>query len=495
MKRLMNHSAKRSPIWLLALLFITLTAAALALFHSYTQTDLEGLYLTPIRTDDKGWQIYQLDETGGRVPLTVDELIACTEPVFLVQILDPAWEEAGYTTLELSGPVSVFLEGELLFTTSPGLGDHPETVHLPDEYEVPAAGEVPRFTLPPGYGGQELTLAFGRGACAYGSPMVLLSSRAVNTAVTAVQANQTTIPAAAYMTAALFLLGLLLYGGYQGQWNLGLLLLALAAALHSLYQLREYSFRLSYHAALDIPAAVLTPAALSLLPSICYLLDLPLLNDAYTLTMILLAISLTAAFVCAAVEAAAGNQVFRLFWAGLGALAFVLAAACLFSPALAGYTVSVFKLAAAGSLDTLFYWCSAALFVLCAVLSVIDAIQHTAEGWLKADMLSTQIAALQGRIEATRAAEETMRIERHDMRHQLQAVAGLVGKGENAAALDFIGAFEAHLDTLKPVRWCQNPVLDAIFGRRVHVPTVRREFLTHGTWSLKGYLAPGLPSG
>ena len=111
------------------------------------QTDLEGLYLTPIRTDDKGWQIYQLDETGGRVPLTVDELIACTEPVFLVQILDPAWEEAGYTTLELSGPVSVFLEGELLFTTSPGLGDHPETVHLPDEYEVPAAGEVPRFWL------------------------------------------------------------------------------------------------------------------------------------------------------------------------------------------------------------------------------------------------------------------------------------------------------------------------------------------------------------
>lgn len=178
--------------------------------------------------------------------------------------------------------------------------------------------------------------------------MVLLSSRAVNTAVTAVQANQTTIPAAAYMTAALFLLGLLLYGGYQGQWNLGLLLLALAAALHSLYQLREYSFRLSYHAALDIPAAVLipsffialplgyllcrterrhqrlwavlvlTPAALSLLPSICYLLDLPLLNDAYTLTMILLAISLTAAFVCAAVEAAGWKPGISIVLGGTG---------------------------------------------------------------------------------------------------------------------------------------------------------------------------------
>ena len=29
-------------------------------------------------------------------------------------------------------------------------------------------------------------------------------------------------------------------------------------------------------------------------------------------------------------------------------------------------------------------------------------------------------------------------------------------------------------------------MLDTVFGGRVHVPTVRREFLTHGTWSLKG---------
>lgn len=494
MKRLKNPPDKRSSGWLLTLLFVLLTAGALALFHSYTQTDLEALYLTPGRADDNGWQIYQVDDAGSRVFLTVEELIACTEPVYLTQVLDPDLEKAGYTMLELDGPVSVFLEGKLLYTTSPGSGDHPEVVRLPNDYKVPAADEVPRLTLPPGYGGQELTLVFGRGADACGSPLALLSSRAVDTAVTAVQANQTIIPAAAYMTAALFLLGLFLYSGYQNQWDLPLLLLTLAAALQSLYQLREYSFRLPYHAALDIPAAtlipslfitlplgyllcriegqhrrlwaalVLMPAALSLLPGICYLFSLPQSAGSYGLTILLLAISIAAAFVCAAVQAAAGNRAFRLFWTGFGSLVLVLAAACLFSPALAEYVYSMLRSAARGVPDVLVYQCGAAIFVLCTVLSVVDAIRRTAEGWLQADMLSTQIAALQSRVEATRAVEEAMRIERHDMRHQLHVVAGLVGRGENAAALDFIGAFEAHLDTLKPVRWCQNPVLDAIFS-------------------------------
>ena len=80
------------------------------------------------------------------------------------------------------------------------------------------------------------------------------------------------------------------------------------------------------------------------------------------------------------------------------------------------------------------------------------------------DLLITQVSALQGRLEAVRAADEAVRIERHDLRHKLQAVAAMVEKGEKTEALAYIGASQAHLDELKPVRWCQNPVLDAILA-------------------------------
>ena len=80
------------------------------------------------------------------------------------------------------------------------------------------------------------------------------------------------------------------------------------------------------------------------------------------------------------------------------------------------------------------------------------------------DLLLAQVSALQGRLEATRAADEAIRIERHDLRHKLQAVAEMVKKGESDEALTYIGASQAHLDELKPVRWCQNSVLDAILS-------------------------------
>ena len=71
-------------------------------------------------------------------------------------------------------------------------------------YEVPAAGEVPRLTLPPGYGDKMLTLAFERDADSYGTPRVILSSRAVEIASTAATANRLGMPAAAYMTCLLY---------------------------------------------------------------------------------------------------------------------------------------------------------------------------------------------------------------------------------------------------------------------------------------------------
>lgn len=75
-----------------------------------------------------------------------------------------------------------------------------------------------------------------------------------------------------------------------------------------------------------------------------------------------------------------------------------------------------------------------------------------------------QLSALQSRMEAVKAAEDVIRTERHDLRHRLQAVAGLVSRGDKETALDFLDATQKRLDERKEIRWCRPPVLDAVFS-------------------------------
>ena len=55
-------------------------------------------------------------------------------------------------------------------------------------------------------------------------------------------------------------------------------------------------------------------------------------------------------------------------------------------------------------------------------------------------------------MEAVKAAEDAIRTERHDLRHQLQAVAELIARGDKDAALDFLDATQKRLDEQKEIR-------------------------------------------
>ena len=80
-----------------------------------------------------------------------------------------------------------------------------------------------------------------------------------------------------------------------------------------------------------------------------------------------------------------------------------------------------------------------------------------------ADRLSLQLSALQSRMDAVRAAEESLRVERHDLRHRLQTAAELVMRGDRHNALSLIGDAQSRLDEQQPVHWCHPPMLDAVF--------------------------------
>lgn len=80
------------------------------------------------------------------------------------------------------------------------------------------------------------------------------------------------------------------------------------------------------------------------------------------------------------------------------------------------------------------------------------------------DLLFTQVSALTGRIDAIQSIEDKLRIERHDLRHRLQTIRVLLEKEDYKAAVEYIAASQTLSNAFKPVRWCNNTILDATFG-------------------------------
>jgi len=80
------------------------------------------------------------------------------------------------------------------------------------------------------------------------------------------------------------------------------------------------------------------------------------------------------------------------------------------------------------------------------------------------DLLATQVSGLEGRIAAAQTAEETIRIERHDLRHKLLTVEDMIERGEKEEALDYIHSLQGQVDYVKPEKWCADPLLDAVFS-------------------------------
>ena len=81
-----------------------------------------------------------------------------------------------------------------------------------------------------------------------------------------------------------------------------------------------------------------------------------------------------------------------------------------------------------------------------------------------ATLLTMQISALKEKLQKVKEVEEGIRIQRHDLRHQLQTVTELLAQGDRDSALDFLSAAQKRLDEQKVIRWCRPPVLDAVFS-------------------------------
>ena len=100
----------------------------------------------------------------------------------------------------------------------------------------------------------------------------------------------------------------------------------------------------------------------------------------------------------------------------------------------------------------------------CVLILLFSSVKREAEARYHTQLTELSLSALQSRMEAIQTVEETIRIQRHDLRHRFRAISELVSQGKTREALDFIGAAQTQLDEQKPVHWCRPPILDAVFS-------------------------------
>ena len=76
-------------------------------------------------------------------------------------------------------------------------------------------------------------------------------------------------------------------------------------------------------------------------------------------------------------------------------------------------------------------------------------------------LLKMQVSSFTSRMSELASADERFRVERHNFRHKLKTIAGMIKKEQYDECLKLLADFEESLDKTKVKRYCQHPILDA----------------------------------
>lgn len=474
--------------WVLPAAFLLLCALTLFFFSRYTRSGGEAVALTPTLTDALGWDIYTWEE-GGPQPLSAGEAAQADQTIYLSRRLDPAWEEAGYTYLELGSDwqFSLFLDGALFYTTTPGSGDRVGEAAFPAEYaRIAGIGEPARCTLPPGYGSRTLTVAARRAVEYPTTPSMALTRGELVTRDTVALTNRLGMPAAAFAVAALCLLGLFCYTLFRGMLDWPLLLLALAAACQSFYWLREFDMRFQMSLPLNIPLAAVFPQLFLLFP-LSWLItrmgrwrrwcalaagllgaaallrpvwDVPpcpvWLYDALMLTCV--AVTL----VFAALELAGGNRMFSLFFKASALLCAVFLLCCVLSPSLGRYGAAALSYALEGDAWLLLPLLGVGLFLVCCFLSAYQTVRRAADDQTELAMLTTRDELNRENLRIVQESGMALARARHDMLGNLGILQSLFREEEYEKLGEYLARLTRQTSEIVPLKMSAHPIVNAI---------------------------------
>lgn len=407
-------------------LFLLASAAVCGLLGTYMHSKQKVLYLTPFYYDTNGWELYTVTD-GVRHTMQPEELFALdTKTTFyLSRTLAQSLADDGYTFLSLAPerPCAVFLENELLYTTCPETAPHTDNVVFPDSYAPLAGrGESVRCTLPADYAGKTLTIATKHIPSEYepGSPRILLSSEAVESASYMAGANAELIPATGFAMTSLLLFGIWLFALVQKVRAPRSLLLIFAAFLQAFRHLRQYDFLSPASTAMNIPLARYIPY---------------------------IAFALPALYLCIAL------------WKSKSRLLF-------FAVVFAAVAAKLTTFVAAYS-----FWDYCSIYFL--ILAVFCDLHRILQSTLKihtqlvlqterTNQLSNILTMQKDFYEAKQMHEQELRALRHDMRGHFATLSALLDSHDTPSAKSYLdGILKQHTEQTM-VRYSENPYINAV---------------------------------
>ena len=80
------------------------------------------------------------------------------------------------------------------------------------------------------------------------------------------------------------------------------------------------------------------------------------------------------------------------------------------------------------------------------------------------ELLAVLVSNLRMRMEELNEANDRFRVERHNLRHRMKTVASLLKTEQYEECLKLLSEYEEALDKTRVKRYCQHPVLDAVFA-------------------------------
>lgn len=490
--------------WTLIPVFLAAAAALLALFGSYTRTDMEELYLTPFMDDANGWEIYVIDG-GQRAAITPSELmdIDLDRTYYLSRVLTQDMRDGGYTLLTVNNyrPAAIFLDGELIYTNCSDITPKLDQTVFPKEFNgYDIRGEQSCCVLPENYAGKRITIASKHGEYA-SMPMVIMSSLTVDRAVYIADASRILFPAVCFAVTALILFGMWLYGVFSGIRSFSALIVIAAAMIQSFSYLQQFEFRSLASTAMDTVLTIYVPMIAVVLPLFYFLWQLDKKRNRVLYGIILAVTSATAAafqtaallgapyffeatqyvpicfsvaalIVFAVLEAKNGNKELRLLLGGLAVVLIVAAVQYFLSLPRDGYhaaniddllfSIQIYLLDLISPLGMV-------LFILAALISFYSLIRRTVQ--IQTDLVlqnerlksfNRAMAAQKQFYEAKLTKEDEIRSLRHDMNGHLSTLSTLLNDNKIEEAESYLsGIIKLHGER-RSEPLCADPYMNAV---------------------------------
>lgn len=105
------------------------------------------------------------------------------------------------------------------------------------------------------------------------------------------------------------------------------------------------------------------------------------------------------------------------------------------------------------------------VFYMVSLILIIITKTHSAEAVHREKMvLNLQSKALEGRLSSLEDKDESMRILRHDLRHHLSTLSGLLQNNSYVRAQEYINQLSSNLMQTKQEHYCKNAIINAIIS-------------------------------